>query len=394
MPATIACPKCQTRYKLPDSALGKPIKCQKCGASFRTQRPTGQPQAPVQAGSSAAAPQPSQQEMAKYGIEGPMKRQADIFSAPPPQHGGSLGNFALEDPGFADVEMARQEVREEEGSPDGMQSIIANPYAASKTKGGKGKKSNQPDVDLSGYAVARVGMWMVFVSWSTLLAMMVLIYAFGWIANLAPEFVRKMVETIGPGFFMGLSFTILGLMFLSLGVVFIGQIICIFSPNNDEKLFAGLAVGSLVAAVILPVVGILIGAIGAGVTSGSEGTAGDAASAAIGFMMLFILLSAYLLALGNMFFFIIYFRRVGRNIRSKQVVESAKLAMIAWITALVVGVICGITVSILLAVFKDQPTWITTMANVVQLVNVVLGFTVMGTLIGMAKTTLEKTKPA
>lgn len=393
MPATIACPKCQTRYKLPDSALGKPIKCQKCGASFRTQRPAGQ--AAVGAASVSAKPQASQQELAKYGIEGPLKRQADIFSAPPPQRGGALGNFALEDPGFADVELARQEVRDEEESTDGMQSIIANPYASSKSRGGKGgRKSNLPDIDLRDYAVARIGMWMVLIAWSVLLANMVLTYGFGWIASLAPELVRKVVETIGPGFFAGLSFTILGLLSLSLTVVFIGQITCIFSPNNDERLFAGLAVGALVSAVVLPVVGFFIGALGAGITSGSEGTASDVASTAIGAMMAIMLLVSYLLALSNMFFFITYFRRVGRNIRSKQVAESAKLAMIAWITALVVGLVCGVVFFILLAIFKDQPTWFPLMSNLVQLVNVVLGFTVMGTLIGMAKTTLEKTKPA
>jgi uncharacterized membrane protein YhaH (DUF805 family) len=143
MPATIACPKCQTKYKLPDSALGKPIKCKKCGAGFRTQPRQGQPQASAQQLAVKSKPQPSQQELsvrskpqpsqkelAQFGIDGPLKRQADIFSAPPPpRQNNPLGNFVLEDPGFADVELARQEVREEMGASDGMEAILNNPYA-------------------------------------------------------------------------------------------------------------------------------------------------------------------------------------------------------------------------------------------------------------------------
>lgn len=392
MPATIACPKCQTKYKLPDSALGKPIKCQKCGASFRTQARASQPQPSSQRPSGNASPQPNEQELARYGIEGALKRQADIFSAPPPPpRANPLGNFVLEDPGFADIETARREVLEEEGQSDGMEAIISNPYA----RGGKiGKKSNLPDIDFTAYAVARVGMWMVFVSWAILLSCMVLLYLTSWLVRLAPEFMGNMAESIGPAIILGLYSTLLGLMSLSLGIAFIGQIICIFSPNKDEKLFAGLAVGALVGAVVLPIIGFFIGALGAfgAEVSGSEAV-DSAAGAVVGLVMLVFLVAAYLLALSNMFCFITYFQRVGTNIRSNDVTESAKLAMTTWIAAIVAAILCSIAAFVLVAIYTDeQPEWYSMAINLIGLVNAILGFAVMGTLIAMVKTAIEKTK--
>ena len=122
MPVSIACPKCKTKYRLPDSALGKPVKCQKCGAGFRTSAPpqiAGKPAPSQQLSTKASQPQqavskvlqPSQQDISKMGIEGAIKRQADIFSAPPPPtRSNPLGNFSIEDPGFADLEVVKQEV--------------------------------------------------------------------------------------------------------------------------------------------------------------------------------------------------------------------------------------------------------------------------------------------
>ena len=392
MPATIACPKCQTKYKIPDSALGKPIKCQKCGAGFRTQAPAGQPQATTQRPSGTASSQHDEKELARYGIEGPLKRQADIFSVPPPPpRANPLGNFVLEDPGFADLETARREVLEEEGQSDGMEAILSNPYA----RGGKkvGRKSNLPEIDLKPYAAARVGMWMVFVSWASLLVCMAFLYLTFFLGVVAPDFMANIAKSIGPGIILGLSWTVTSLMFLSMGVVFIGQVICIFSPNKDEKLFAGLAVGSLAAAIILPIIGILIGAIGA-IGAGATGseTVEGAAGAVVGVIMVVITMTSYLLVLSNLFCFITYFRRIGSNIRSKQVAESAKLAMGIWIGAIVVGVLSSIATSVVLAMFKDQPEWLQTALFWGQLVNVLLAFSVMVALIRMVKTTLDKTR--
>lgn len=85
-----------------------------------------------------ASTQTSNQELQKFGIGG-LQRQADIFAAPPtsPQ-GQGLGNFA-EDPGFRDIDIAREEAEEETADSTGMDAIINNPYASPKqTKKGAG----------------------------------------------------------------------------------------------------------------------------------------------------------------------------------------------------------------------------------------------------------------
>jgi len=154
MPAAIACPKCQTKYQLPESALGKAVKCKKCGATFKTaaRQPTAQPtgvqprtaqQQPAgQATAQAGAPQASPQELAKLGIDGPLRRPGDIFAGTAPQPGNPLGNFALEDPGFGNYEIAQQEV-EAEKADDGMSSIIDNPFATSVNNRNKKKSSKK-----------------------------------------------------------------------------------------------------------------------------------------------------------------------------------------------------------------------------------------------------------
>ena len=50
MPVKIACPKCSKNYTLPDSALGKAVKCKACGTAFRTRKPdaAAQPAQPSQ----------------------------------------------------------------------------------------------------------------------------------------------------------------------------------------------------------------------------------------------------------------------------------------------------------------------------------------------------------
>ena len=143
MPVAIACPKCKTKYKLPDSAMGKQLKCKSCGAVFKTKV-----QAPTNANTIAntidmgdsptAAPQPSLQELAELGI-GDLKQAGDVFAGtamPPGQM--SLGSV-VEDPGFADFDLAREEVAEEK--EDGMSAVLKNPYLS--PGGGKQLKKNK-----------------------------------------------------------------------------------------------------------------------------------------------------------------------------------------------------------------------------------------------------------
>ncbi len=376
MPATIACPKCKTKYQLPDSALGKAIKCKKCGAGFRTKAPgAGQagskPQQPQK-------PQPSQKEMAQFGIEGPLKRQADIFASPPPAQRGPnpLGNFVLEDPGFADLATARQEVEEEFGGESGMEAIISNPYAS---VGGR-KKNAKPDVDFSGYNVARIGMTIIYYSWIFMLVSPVLMFLLGLIAFLVPP----TIPVIGfIGSIVG------GLIMLALVLVFIGQIICIFAPNKNERIYAGLAVGAMVLAFILPIVGFIMGAFASAVV-GEEG-AGQVAAAAFGIVSLILILSAYILALSNMFFFITYFKKIGQNIRSRELKGAASLALGVWIAAIIVGLLCGIAMLGITYFMRESPGTATRIVSIIGLVNLVLAFAVVCTLLSMVSTAIKRT---
>ena len=166
---TIACPKCQTKYQLPESALGKAVKCQKCGSTFRTKPPAaaaapGQPVA--KSPNPLARPQASPEELARLGIDGPLRRQADIFSSPPPPQRGPnpLGNFVLEDPGFANIERARQEVIQESGSAnDGMASIVANPYASSAAGTKKAARKEYSEGDPN-YHYGSLSIWAILTS--------------------------------------------------------------------------------------------------------------------------------------------------------------------------------------------------------------------------------------
>jgi predicted Zn finger-like uncharacterized protein len=144
MPAKISCPKCKAQYQLPDSALGKAVKCKSCGTTFKTKTPASQGLSVQKQGGALAVAQPSAKELAKLGIDGPIRRQADIFASRPPNpRANPLGNY-IQDPGFASIEDVQLEV-EEEGGDDGMSSIVNNPFAPTAKK-----KKKQPESDGTG----------------------------------------------------------------------------------------------------------------------------------------------------------------------------------------------------------------------------------------------------
>lgn len=395
MPATIACPKCQTKYQLPDSFLGKPIQCKKCGTKFRTQAPaqgTGGSQSP----GTPAKQQPSAEELAQLGIDGPLKRQADIFAGtapPPPQRGNPLGNFVVEDPGFADVNSARAKAIEEsyhdtEDDDDGMASILANPYARNENTIGIAQKDT--GFDASQYFVARIGIWMVFVSWIASLAVSIFVFLFGLIGKLAgPKFVASVVETIGPTGILLVVYGSLSILILSMVMIVIGQILCIFSPNTDEKVYAGIAVGSLVLAILLPMFGYFLGGVTVSTTNSNT------AQAAVGFVLIAITALSYFLLLSNMFCFISYFRRLGRNTKARHVVDASNLAMMTCIAAIVAGVIGAVASAIIVAIAQPAPgaappEWVNNVLGILVMINVILSFSVLATLIGMARSAIEK----
>ena len=130
MPVKIACPKCNSQYRVPEGAVGKTVKCKKCGSAFKAN--PGQRTQQAQGRGQAGKPKASAQELQKLGLSG-LNRQTDIFASGPAAPQGALGNFA-EDPGFGDYQTAQQEVEEEEqDEPSGMSSIVNNPYADSVT---------------------------------------------------------------------------------------------------------------------------------------------------------------------------------------------------------------------------------------------------------------------
>jgi MFS family permease len=322
--------------------------------------------------------------MAQYGIDGPLKRQADIFASPPPAARGPnpLGNFVLDDPGFADVETARQEAQEEsESAEKGMESIVSNPYA-SPVAGGSRKKNAKPDVNFSEYNVARIGMSIAYYSLLTMLVAPAIMFPLGFLTSFVP--------VIAP--VIGIIGSVIGIAFLlAVGLFFVSQIICIFAPNKNERLFAGLAVGALVLAFLLPIIGLLMGGFAGLITGDEGGGAAQAAAAAVGIVVLILVVSSYLLALSNMFFFITYFKKIGQNIRSKELRGSANLAMITWIVAIIGAILCSIAIVVVTLVMSDSPENASKVIGIIGLVNLLLGFAVMCTLLSMLSTAIKRT---
>ena len=237
---------------------------------------------------------------------------------------------------------------------------------------------------------------MVYISWGLTLGITVFFGLFGAIVRLVPEdTLRSIAETLGPTFGQVLLWLILVFFWvgmISVAVVFIGQILCIFAPNNDERLFAGLTVGSIVGAFVLLFVTLLMG-----VFAGIAGEDQVATQAVFGVFVLLAFFGVYALLLASMFFFMTYFKRIGKNIKAKEVIEAAKMAMLTWVAAIAVGIITAIASFILSAVFgpnsgKDPATFRQIM-DILGLINLALVIAVMGTLLMMVRAAIDRTQP-
>ncbi|MFK7768646.1 MAG: DUF4328 domain-containing protein [Mariniblastus sp.] len=185
MPVAIACPKCQTKYKLPDSAMGKQLKCKSCGAVFKTKAPAGMNSANTIANTiemsdtPKQAPAPSRKELAELGI-GDLQTTGDVFagtSLPPGQMG--LGSVVA-DPGFADFDMAREEVEEEKDS--GMNDVLTNPYL---TPGGgkqlkKKKGAKKPFVNDTPYNYKSLTLHAILVTVANAINIVITLAAIGF----------------------------------------------------------------------------------------------------------------------------------------------------------------------------------------------------------------------
>ncbi len=146
MPAVVACPKCKTKYKLPDNILGKPIKCKSCGTAFQTKAPDAAKSASTTATKSKpAGTKASAAELAKFGLDGPLRRQPDVFEGATPisaKAPDTLGNLAA-DPGFVEQPLVKQSDEGNDDGQDPMADIFANPAL----EAARAKRENSQKVD-------------------------------------------------------------------------------------------------------------------------------------------------------------------------------------------------------------------------------------------------------
>ena len=99
MSQVVACPNCQTRYNLPESAIGKRVKCKSCGKPFSAS--VGASRAKQrQAATAARGSGVDVAELEKMGI-GKIKAQPEIFAAEIAPGPDPLQNHVVHDPGFS-----------------------------------------------------------------------------------------------------------------------------------------------------------------------------------------------------------------------------------------------------------------------------------------------------
>ena len=339
MPVKIACPKCQQRYQLPESALGKSVKCKSCGASFRTKAPTtAKPQTPAKPRQKTAS-QPSRDELAQFGIDGQLNRQADIFDGADadPRSARGLGNHAAEDPGFTSAAKPKTaDSVNPYAAPvdDGMSAVLANPVLM---EGRGATRKSKSKTDLGAYKTARTGLSVVYGSWCILGLIFLGTFALGFIGAFIPSLPEMFseggsMETVG-----GVMQKVLGVINLlaALGI-FIGQCMCIGTPEPEEKKFAALSVGAYVVSGFMFIAAILMVGVGfmsafSQTAEGAEAAEGPAAGmSALMIVGLILILLAFLIQFTNQLFFAKFMGEIGRSLNSKTVQKSEKKVVKLW----------------------------------------------------------------
>ena len=352
MPVKIACPKCSKKYTLPDSTLGKTVKCKACDTAFRTRKPnpaaqpsaTSRPANPVARPSKPAQANPDQQansDLTEFGVEGGFQKQADIFGTPPsPRASAGLGNFAEE--GFGES-VAPIVLGPEGGSPveeeNPFQSVMTNsalnrgPKRSGLSK--RKNKNNGTSFDPAAYSVARVGMMMVLGAGAIQLAVGVL--------TVVVSVLSAMLQPIPEGLaaIMGIfSFVAFIMWLISLALIFFGQILCVFAHEANEKLNAGVSLGLM----ILTTVGGFIFMLVVGFSMGSRFGIGQAEAAAIGIISLIVIGIGALMTLVASFMFVNYYRVIGKNISSKKLEQAGSQAMMVMAGTLGLQLLFGLLI--------------------------------------------------
>jgi predicted Zn finger-like uncharacterized protein len=439
MPVVIACPKCQTKYQLSDEMLGRAIKCKSCGTVFKTKRPASSsatsPAAGQKPGTRPAAgstkpasgaarptrpagqPRPSAPavsgaDLAKFGLDGPLRRQADLFAgaANSPARGPDmLGNLAA-DPGFggseepaADGSVAGKPKKQPAPSADlnDLSEILRNPYMApanpvsAKKNWGKGGRSGNGRGSREGYGVARVGMWMIFVGMTYIFVVGGLAAFLQLIVTIAPGAISFIGQGVAQVIGIFVMLVTIGYLFSALSVL-VGQFLCVFSPEKNEKTYAILSIGSLAVLVILFIV--WFGVVAMAGVAGGRGN--QAITAGVGIGTLGLLLLAFVLSLTYVFFFIHYFKTVGQNLQAPPLTEASKLAFYCWIGSIVAAVIAFVVVFVLahfLDSYRSEKDFeaaqnLAKLIMIVGLVNTLINVGVLGSLAMMAMAGVKETK--
>ena len=352
MPVKIACPKCSKKYTLPDSTLGKTVKCKACNTAFRTRKPnpaaqpsaTSRPANPVARPSKPAQANPDQQansDLTEFGVEGGFQKQADIFGTPPsPRASAGLGNFAEE--GFGES-VAPIVLGPEGGSPveeeNPFQSVMTNsalnrgPKRSGLSK--RKNKNNGTSFDPAAYSVARVGMMMVLGAGAIQLAVGVL--------TVVVSVLSAMLQSIPEGLAAIISifsFVAFIMWLISLALIFFGQILCVFAPEANEKLNAGVSLGLM----ILTTVGGFIFMLVVGFSMGSRFGIGQAEAAAFGIISLIVIGIGALMTLVASFMFVNYYRVIGKNISSKKLEQAGSQAMMVMAGTLGLQLLFGLLI--------------------------------------------------
>ena len=351
----ISCPKCQQRYQLPESALGKAVKCKSCGVTFRTKAP-GKPTASPSKGTKPAAStgrarkknQPTREELAEFGIGGPIaKRQADVFEGATvdPRAVPRLGNYAAEDPAFAETKSPKSKSSKSTGADnphaasadDGLAAVLANPALSRSDAKAIKKRNNSRSSSSNEYALPRTGFRIFSFCLMLGMAVLGLITVLAIIESVAPDWRASLDESVA--YYLGIAIVVLFASFaISLLIAVVAQVFCLFSPKDDEKFFAGLTVGTQIAAIVLPLLASLTIYL---CEDGSDGIKLFAVVVILGCM-----LGAFASALSSTFFFITYFNKIGRNIKSRELVDAAATVKTTWIFVFVISDVAMIALSV------------------------------------------------
>ena len=345
MPVKIACPKCSKSYTLPDSALGKTVKCKACGTAFRTRKPDAAAQPtptrpaarPAKTGARPAPAKPAQPvspDVSQFGVEGGFQQQPDIFGAPPsPRGGAGLDNFAED--GFGEA-VAPIVLGPQGGAPQEVenpyQSVMTN-TAIKKNRGKSGglkrKKSSSGAIfDPDRYKVARIGMMILLLSGAIFLMASVFANVVGLFARLLP----KMAQNLGPA--IGIVVLIMSLLcLLALLGFFVGQLLCVFAPESNEKMNAGGSLGLFFLSFLVGFIGLLV--VGVSVNSlirtnsFGAGPSPTQAAAVVGIGMLVVAVVVGLMGLVSTILFANYYRVIGKNIKSKKLTSAGSQGLAA-----------------------------------------------------------------